>query len=257
MRGHWLVGVLGLWAFAPIGQLLLRTLTPSWRYPQLLPDTTGAWTALSTTASARLAPAVATSLWLALMTGAAATGIGFLVARATGRAGGSVRRLTMAAALLAVIAPPLALGAGPQVAMLTVGLSGTLTGVFLAHLVSATGYLTLFAAGVLSSLDTAVEDEARTLGASRWQVWSRIMIPLLKRRLWEGLVLGGLVSWGQLAITLIVGGGLVRTLPIELLSIVRSGNDQLGAFAALALSVPPLLALGLLAAAARRTGASL
>jgi hypothetical protein len=54
----------------------------------------------------------------------------------------------------------------------------------------------------------------------------------------------------------VVGGGLVRTLPVELLSIVQSGNDQIAAFAALVLSVPPMFAVGLLTIGARRTGAS-
>ena len=49
----------------------------------------------------------------------------------------------------------------------------------------------------------------------------------------------------------------VRTLPVELLSILQSGNDQAGAFAALILSVPPMFAIGLLTVGAKRTGASL
>ena len=256
-RDRWLVLVLGIWVLAPIGLLVLRALTPSWRYPQILPSTAEAWAALSSGVGTRVVPSVVTSLWLSLATGVVATCIGFVIARTVARAGRSVRRLTMAAALFSVIAPPLALGVGLQVAMLTLGLSGTATGVFLAHLVPATGSLTLFALGIFASLDIAIEDEARTLGASRWQVWSRVLIPMLRRRLGEGLVLGGLVSWSQLAITLLVGGGIVRTLPLELLSIVRSGNDQLGAFAALILSLPPMLAIALLTMAARRTGASL
>jgi hypothetical protein len=45
-------------------------------------------------------------------------------------------------------------------------------------------------------------------------------------------------------------------LPVELLSYVRAGDDRIGALAALLLTVPPLLALGLLQAGATRTGAS-
>ena len=71
----------------------------------------------------------------------------------------------------------------------------------------------------------------------------------------EALILGGLVSWGQVAITLLVGGGLVRTLPVELMSIVQSGDDRVAALAALMLSMPPMLAIGLLTMGARRTGA--
>jgi hypothetical protein len=44
---------------------------------------------------------------------------------------------------------------------------------------------------------------------------------------------------------------------VELLSFVQSGSDQLGALAALAVSVPPMLAIGLLQVGIRRTGAAL
>jgi putative spermidine/putrescine transport system permease protein len=260
-RDRWLVIVLGVWVLAPIALLVLRALTPAWRYPQILPSTneiwpTLAWPMLSAATRSRMVPAVVTSIWLALATGIASTGLGFLIARTVARTRPTLHRMAMATAIFAVVAPPLALGVGLQIAMLQLGLSGTMSGVFLAHLVPATGYLTLFAAGILGTLNPALEDEARTLGASRRQVWFRVLVPLLRRRLAEGFALGALVSWSQLAITLVVGGGVVRTLPLELLSFVRAGNDQLGSLAALALTVPPMLALGVVTMATRRTGAA-
>ena len=237
--------------------LIGRASAQSWRFPQILPDATEVWPALPAAAIGRVTTAMIASLALAFASGAIGTILGFAIARSAVRVGRRFRQLTLSAAFLTVVAPPIALGVGLQVAMLGIGLGGTFTGVLFAHLVPVTGYLTLFAAGVFASFDASVEDEARTLGASRWQVLRRIVVPLLRRRLGEGLILGGLVSWGQLALTLLVGGGLVRTLPVELMSIVQSGNDQVGAFAALILAVPPLFAIGLLAIGAERTGASL
>jgi putative spermidine/putrescine transport system permease protein len=254
---RWLLALLALWVLTPVLVLVLRALTQSWRYPQLLPDAADLLPSLPTAAIGRLASAMGTSLWLALATGSVSTLLGFAIARVVARATRSLQRLTTALALFCVVAPPIALGAGLQVAVLGIGLGGTLTGVFLAHLVAATGYLTLFAGGVFASFDFSLDDEARTLGASRRQVLSRVTIPLLKQRLAEAGVLGGLISWGQLAITLLIGGGVVRTLPVELLSLVRAGDDRLGALAALVLSVPPMLAIAALRIGTRRTGPSL
>lgn len=256
-RDGFLLAALGAWVLTPIAVLIVRAFAQSWRFPQILPDATDAWPALSAAGTGRVTSALIASLALALATGLFGTVIGFLIARSAVRVGRRFQQLTLAAAFFTVIAPPIALGVGLQVAVLGIGLGGTFTGVFLAHLVPVTGYLTLFAVGVFASFDLSLEDEARTLGASPWQVLSRIVVPLLGRRLGEGLILGGLVSWGQLAITLLVGGGVVRTLPVELLSMVQSGNDQAGAFAALMLSLPPMFAIGLLTVGARRTGASL
>jgi putative spermidine/putrescine transport system permease protein len=255
-RHRLLLAVLGAWVLTPIAVLIVRALSQSWRFPKILPDAGDAWPTLSAAISDRVASALVTSTALAFATGVVGTGLGFAIARSVARAPHPLQRLTHAAAFFTVIAPPLALGVGLQVGMLAIGLGGTFAGVFLAHLVPVTGYLTLFAVGVFASLDASIEEEARTLGASSWKVLVRVLVPLLRRRLGEALVLGSLVSWGQLAITLLVGGGLVRTLPVELLSIVQSGNDQIAAFAALVLTMPPMLAVGLLAMGARRTGAT-
>jgi putative spermidine/putrescine transport system permease protein len=251
-----LTAALAIWALAPIGLLLVRALAPSWRYPLLIPDSP-ALDVLWSTDGRRLASAFGTSVALACLTGPVSAVLGFVIARGVARAGTRTRAFATAAALFPVIAPPIALGVGLQVVALQTRVSGTLSGVWLAHLVPATGYLTLFAIGVLTAFDASIEDEARTLGASRWQVLSRVTVPMLGPRLIEGIVLGGLVSWGQLAVSLVIGGGLVRTLPVELLALVRSGNDQHGALAALLLTLPPALALGVLQLGTRRTGATL
>ena len=254
---RWLLAGLALWTLSPMLMLSLRALTPAWRYPGILPNAIDVWPVISTSAGGRVTSSLLTSVVLALVTGPMSAALGFLIAATIVRARKGLRHLTLALALFAVIAPPIAFGVGLQVAVLALGLGGTLTGVFLAHLVPATGYLTLFAVGVFTSFDFSLDDEARTLGASRWQVWSRVIMPIIKGRAAEGAVLGGLVSWGQLAITLLIGGGVVRTLPVELLSLVESGNDQLGSLAALWMSIPPLCAIGLLRVGTTRSGAAL
>jgi len=257
MRDRVLLIALIAWVFTPIAMLAWRALAQSWRFPAIVPETAGLGPALAATTSGRLGAALWVSVGLALAAGLIGTIIGFGIAHTAARSTGTTRRLTLAAAFFTVIAPPLALGVGLQVAMLGIGLGGSVAGVLLAHLVPVTGYLTLFAVGVLSTLDPALEDEARTLGASRVQVVSRVLIPLLRGRLVEALMLGGLVSWGQVALTLLVGGGLVRTLPVELMSIIQSGNDRAAAIAALMLSLPPMLGIGLLTVGVRRAGASI
>ena len=252
-----LLALLLTWVFTPIAILIVRALAESWRFPQIWPEPAAVSSALVAPASGRVISAFATSLGLAALTGLLGAILGFALARTSASSNSRYRQLTLAAAFFIVIAPPIALGVGLQVTLLAFGVGGTFVGVLLAHLVPATGYLTLFAAGVFASLDRSLEDEARTLGASRWQVLSRVLVPLLERRFREALILGALVSWAQLALTLVIGGGLVRTLPLELLSLIQSGDDRIAAMAALLLSAPPIVGIGLLTMGVRRTGASL
>lgn len=249
-----LLVLLAVLSLAPVLALIVQAIATSWRFPALVPADAGLDAFANLLVSYRLRAALLMSLGLALATGAISMVLGFWAGRALSGAVGAVRRVGAMAAFLPVVAPPIALGIGLQVAVLAAGLGGDWQGVLLAHLVPATGYVTLYFLGVLSAYDAGMEEEARTLGANRWQVLRRITVPALRRRLAEALVLGALVSWGQLALTLLVGGGAVRTLPVELLSLLQAGDDRVGAAAAVALTIPPLLALGLLQVSARRAG---
>ncbi len=251
-----LVLSLGVITLAPILLLLVRASALSWRYPALLPSQSvhDTWRTLLFTPT--VWSALATSVLLASLTGVLSTAFAFVAARALARATPTARRVAAAAAFLPVIAPPIALGVGVQVFALRAGLAGGNAGVLFAHLVPASGYLTLFFLGVLSAYDFAMEDEARTLGASSLQRFVRITLPALRPRLIEAMLLGALVSWGQLALTLVVGGGVVRTLPVELLAFVRAGDDRLAAAAAIILTVPPALAFGMLQGGVRQSGAT-
>ena len=250
---RWWGTLLACWVLAPVLTLALRAVIRAWPFPGLWPDAFGLGAAWPVLANPRLLGAFATSVTLAAGTGVTSCAIGFGIAHLLMPAAPRARALALAAALFSVVAPPVALAVGLKLALIGVRLNGTVVGVWLAHLVPATGYLALFAYGVFTTVDASLRDEARTLGASRWQVLTRITWPILRPRLVEGVVLGALVSWGQLALTLLIGGGLVRTLPVELLAFVRAGDDQLGAAASLVLMVPPVFGLGLLHAATRRT----
>ena len=253
-------GLLVLLAFGavlPVALLVVRALAMTWFYPSILPDRGGAFAFGSIIRDDRMWRAFGTSLTLALLTGVLGTVLGFAAGRTLSRAPANIRHFAVLGAFLPVIAPPIALGVGLQVIALQTALAGGMLGVLMAHLIPAVGYLTLYFLGVMSAYDETMEDEARTLGASPWNVFVRVTLPVLKRRLAEAVLLGGLVSWGQLALTLLVGGGAVRTLPVELLSYVRAGDDRLGAAAALLLTLPPLLSLGLLSLSTNRTGVAL
>ncbi len=251
----------------PVLLLVLRATAAVWRFPDLLPSAVEQGTLpigaprsnfgsfMHVLAAPDLMRAMLASLGLAVATGCISTVLGFLAGRTLVGARTSVRRIATGVAFFPVIAPPIALGVGVQVLAIRAQLAGHFSGVLLAHVIPAAGYLTLFFLGVLSAYDRSMEDEARTLGATAWQAFTRVTVPTLRARWGEALVLGALVSWGQLALTLLVGGGVVRTLPVALLSFVRAGDDRLAAAAALLLTAPPLVAFALLQRATRYTGA--
>ena len=250
------VALLAMLALTSIGPLLLLALwsvSGDWFFPAVFPRsvTLVAWRAPH--GANALSSALATSLELAIVTAVLACLVGLPFGKLLSRATGWRRHAGAAAAFLPVAAPPLALATGLQVAALGLGMAGTRPGVLLAHLIPATAYLSLLFLGTFTLLDPRPEEAARTLGASAVQVWWRVTLPQLRRPIGEALAIGFLVSWTQFALTLVVGAGAVRTLPLEVFAFVRAGDDRAAAVGALLLIVPPTLALASLRWAARRT----
>ncbi len=246
--------LLAVVSLTPVLALSVTAFGAAARYPEVWVSSGNGTEFLTLVRSAALWRALLTSVLLAIGTGVLATVFAFVAARTLSHATARARRIGFGAAFLPVIAPPIALGVGVQVLAIRAGLGGTTLGVLAAHVIPATGYLTLFLSGVLLSYDDALEDAARSLGAKPWTVFTRVTLPSLRLPLRQSVALGAMVSWGQLALTLIVGGGIVRSLPVELLSFVQSGDDRLGAAAALLLTIPPALVLGVAQLGARRTG---
>ena len=251
-----MLALLAVSSLAPFALLAAASVGRDWFWPALLPPrlSADAWRALLG-GGARFAAAAATSAALALGTGVLAVVAGFPAARALARLHRRLRHLAAAALFLPVAAPPIALGVGLQVSFLTLGLGGTLAGVLLAHAVPAVAYAALYLLGVVAQLDPRLEDEARALGATPRQTLVRVVLPALRRPLAEAFVLGALVSWAQVPLTLLVGGGAVSTLPLEVLAYARAGQDRWAAAGALALVIPALAALAAVALGVRRTEA--
>jgi putative spermidine/putrescine transport system permease protein len=236
------IGALALSALAPFVILGVWSLGDHWFFPALLPGalTADSWRAVL---NGRLAAAVATSGAVAIATAAVSCGIGLPIGHAVARLDGSRRHIAMALAFLPVAAPPIALGLGLQYGFVQLGLGGTIAGVIAAHVVPATSFLVIYFAGVFTALDRRIEDEARSLGATPRQVWTRITLPIIRRPIGDALALGFLVSWAQVPLTLVIGGGIVRTLPLAVYDYLRSGEARYAATGALLLTVPPVLAL--------------
>jgi putative spermidine/putrescine transport system permease protein len=259
-RVAWLA--LAVSTVVPLAVLLLQSFAESWRWPALVP---GAWTGRgwqsvlaggprwAHTGASALGRAAVTSAWLGMATAVAAVLLALPIGRAMATLPRPWSHVAAALVFLPVAAPPIALAAGLQVLTLQLGVAGSPVGVWLAHCVPAAGYAALLFTGVFSARGSADEDAARTLGASAAQVWRQVLLPQLRAPLAEALAIAFLISWAQVALTLVIGGGAVRALPIEVLTLVRAGQERDAAVGALLLVLPAMAALAALRLGVRRT----
>jgi molybdate transport system permease protein len=74
-----------------------------------------------------------------------------------------------------------------------------------------------------------LEEAAATLGKTPWQVFSRVSVPLARRGIAAGLVLGFARALGEFGATMMVAGlipGVTETIPLAIYRSFHAGNDE-------------------------------
>jgi putative spermidine/putrescine transport system permease protein len=223
--------ILIVWLVLPLVPLAIWSFARGWRFPDLLPRewSLKAWTyALSDTSG------VLGSLGLTIFISVGATALSILVGVPAGRALGLYKfrgkQVVELMILAPVIVPGIAVALGIHSVFISLGLTNTVAGVMLVHLVPTLPYMVLVMAGIFANYDPAFEQQARSLGASPLQTLWHVTLPAIL----PGIIVGGLfaflVSWSQYILTLLIGGGRVVTLPLLLFNFASSGrNDITGA----------------------------
>lgn len=145
--------------------------------------------------------------------------------------------------LAPTIVPVIAFSLGLNINFIRWGLSGTVWGVALVHLVPVMPYVVLTLSGVFANYNPEFEAQARTLGAGPISTFWYVTLPAIM----PGIIVAGLfaflVSWSQYLLTFLIGGGRVITMPLLLFSTASGGNNPLIAALSLIFVAPAVLTL--------------
>lgn len=105
----------------------------------------------------------------------------------------------------------------------------TPAGVVLAHLFVTFPYMLGTIKPVLDELETTYEEAAYTLGASRWQTFIHVILPVLRGGLFTGALLTFAHSLGEFGATVLVSGNLrlrTQTAPLYIFAQFEAGNIE-------------------------------
>lgn len=105
----------------------------------------------------------------------------------------------------------------------------TPAGVVLAHLFVTFPYMLGTIKPVLDELETTYEEAAYTLGASRWQTFVHVILPVLRGGLFTGALLTFAHSLGEFGATVLVSGNLrlrTQTAPLYIFAQFEAGNIE-------------------------------
>jgi putative thiamine transport system permease protein len=232
-----LMGVLLAANAAALLVLIAWSLAGPWRFPEALPVafTLATWRAQ---VQAIAAPALAT-LGVALAATAIALALTLACLEAEQRHRLHPGRRALLLIWLPLLLPQLAFLFGWQVALVRLGLDGTMGAVVWTHLLFVLPYVFLSLADPWRALDPRYARSAAALGAGPWRVFLAVKCRLLLRPLLVAAAIGFAVSVGLYLPTLFAGAGRITTLTTEAVTLAAGADRRiLGAYAALQALLP-------------------
>jgi len=226
----------------PFVPLLVWAGAGQWRYPAVVPQHfSDRGVRLLVDPASDVLQGLVTSLALGLSVAVIACAVGLSAGRALGLYSFRGKRLVQFLLLAPAIVPGLAVTLGIQVFFLRYGLSGTVPGVVLVQLVPTIPYVTLVLGSAFSNFEVGYEEQARTLGAGPLRTFWHVTLPTIRPALVVAAFFAFLISWSEYILTLLVGGGTVKTLPLLLFAYIGSSDLNLAAALAVLFVLPPFL----------------
>ena len=156
------------------------------------------------------------SLWLALLTMAISTVIGTMAAIFLARVRFPGHDLMRAYFISPLILPGIVLGLALYVFYIQLGLSRTLVGLLIGHVLVTTPYVIGTVSAALAVFDRSLEEAARTLGAGPFKAFRKVTMPIIGPNMLAGSIFAFIVSFGQFDISLFLSTPNRTPLPIAL-----------------------------------------
>jgi multiple sugar transport system permease protein len=127
------------------------------------------------------------------------------------------------------------------------GLVGTLTPLVITHLVITVPIVVWVMIGFFEGLPNELEEAALVDGATIWQAFRYIALPLARPGIVVALILSFIFSWNNFIFGVVLAGRETRTLPVAVYNVLTFEQVSWGPLAAAALLVTaPVLLLTLL-----------
>jgi putative spermidine/putrescine transport system permease protein len=161
------------------------------------------------------------SLFIGLVSSALAMLLGTMAAMGLARANFAMKPFVVALILSPVLVPIVITAVGIYFAFAAVELSGTYTGLILAHTVLSVPFVVITVTASLENFDFTLVRAAKSLGAGPVTAFRRVTLPIVLPGVASGGLFAFATSLDEIVVTLFLAAPDQRTLPRQLFSGVR------------------------------------
>jgi putative spermidine/putrescine transport system permease protein len=165
--------------------------------------------------------ALKNSFIVGIATTVLATGLGTLASLGLVRARFPGKALLMALLISPMIVPVVIIAAGAYFFYASLGLTGSLLGLTLAHTTLATPFVVISVTAALQGFDSSLSRAGASLGASPARVFFDVTLPLIGPGVFSGALFAFITSFDEVVVALFLTGPAQRTLPRQMFDGIR------------------------------------
>lgn len=169
--------------------------------------------------------ALVQSLEIAALASLAAMILGTCAALALHRHRSRLQRFHQSIVTLPLVLPEILMGMSLLLLFVACGFPLGKTSILLAHTTFCISYVSLTVSSRLQDFDDHLLDAARDLGATPWQSFRRVTLPLLLPGILAGGLLAFTVSIDDFVVTFFVKGPGTDTLPVVIYSMIKKSRE--------------------------------
>ncbi|SDZ62907.1 putative spermidine/putrescine transport system permease protein [Evansella caseinilytica] len=229
--------------FGPLLNLLLLAFSGEWQYPHRLPTSWSLewWSFVLQDQS--ITRAMGLSFLIATIVTLLSLIICLPAAYTFARIQFPMRRFFLFSYLLTNAFPKMGLYVAIAVLFYRLGLMNTFVGIVLIHIINTLMFMTWIPSAAFANVHQSQEESARDAGASPFQVFWHITLPMAKPGIIVASVFTFLSSLDEAQGTFLVGIPDYRTMPVIMYSIIVDYPSTAGAVFSVILTAPTIILL--------------
>lgn len=220
--------IVGICILLPILNLIIWAFTERWAWPDLLPQTYSL-RAIKEIFSRKyeMIQLFLSSILLSLVVAILSVLIGLMTSRAFVLYDFKYKKQLYFATILPFLIPSTVFAMGIHVIFIKWGLSNSVLGVIIVHLIYSLPYATRLLMDGTMAVGNKLEEQAKVLGANTFQAFTKVTLPILSPVILSALSMSYIVSFSQYFLTLLIGGGKVKTFAIVMFPYLSGGDRNM------------------------------
>lgn len=210
----------------PIVVLFLNSIFVNFQYEDILPKTIS-FKNYKVVFSSQYLKLLFSSILISLIASILALVFSYLFARVIRSTNNSIVKIFKTLSMIPLLIPAYSYIMGLGMALNIFRLNYTYIGVILSHIIVILPYDIYAINNSLEVIGTEYEEIATTIGASEINLIMDVSVPMIKRTIFISFALGFVISFSQYFLTLVIGGGVVKTYAMHILPLIQGNNRGL------------------------------